>query len=481
MCNMTESEMALRLEATLAQLEVYETFVWWTECVAQSIIGITGIIANTVAIPVLCSKSMYSIFNCLLVYLAIFDNIFIVCQILEAKRKMTNNFKGHYAFDQIHEHIFGYFLYPLHSFVLTASIYITVALALERFRAVWRPIEYHNKYKGVNPWKRILKYYIAPVIVFSVIFCAPKYFEIEFVEEIDFFESENDTNALQNSTIPMSITSNSRTKPTEFRMNDIYVLVYCNIAKVLVQGIIPFLSLSFLNYRIFWVINRRRQLKNRPRLGCNIERRDHSEHREHGIEATIGNTEYSLNTSTSTDPMCRATFSAERKKNEGRHAVILFIIVILFFICHTPRVIINIHEFVNLDLLKRGMESDCDTYPILAFIFTSISNCILTLNSSCNFYIYCFMCPKFRSVLYDWILGGCTHFQNIRFRERFFQRKTNGDAIVHEQCETFNTPDNLTLEENTVKGEGNSPIKIISNDAEPRMLSNDPDAILIAN
>ena len=94
MCNLTEFEMAERLESTMAQLEVYETFVWWTECIAQSIIGIAGIIANTVAIPILCSKKMYSIFNRLLVFLAIFDNVFIVCQLLEAKRKMTNNFKG---------------------------------------------------------------------------------------------------------------------------------------------------------------------------------------------------------------------------------------------------------------------------------------------------------------------------------------------------------------------------------------------------
>jgi hypothetical protein len=57
---------------------------------------------------------------------------------------------------QLHEYAFGYGLYPLHNFVLCCSIYITVALALERYRAVWRPVEYHNKCKGVNPWHRVL-------------------------------------------------------------------------------------------------------------------------------------------------------------------------------------------------------------------------------------------------------------------------------------------------------------------------------------
>ena len=102
--------------------------------------------------------------------------------------------------------------------------------------------------------------------------------------------------------------------------------------------------------------------------------------------------------------------SAQRKANEAKQAIVLFIIVLLFFICHTPRFIINIHEFLFLDVLKKGLESDCDRFPIWAFASASVSHCLMTLNSGSNFYIYCFMCSTFRNVLRQWIL---------RFRNMF--------------------------------------------------------------
>ena len=49
--------------------------------------GFLGFVANSIAIPILLSKEMSSIFNRLLTCLAVFDNVFIVCSVLEAIRK----------------------------------------------------------------------------------------------------------------------------------------------------------------------------------------------------------------------------------------------------------------------------------------------------------------------------------------------------------------------------------------------------------
>ena len=503
--NRSETKMVCNMtEADLAAYVAYEHISWWMENVAQSIVGIAGIISNTIAVPVLCSKHMYGIFNRLLIFLAIFDNVFIMCQILEAKRKLTNNFMGYYDFDQLHEYVFGYFLYPLHAFVLTASIYITVALALERYRAVWRPVEYHNKYKGVNPWKRIIKSYITPVIAFSLAFSIPKCFEIEFATE----NVPNNTIMMNNSNDFIGNYTNVRndtryydaystgtnftlTKPTEFRLNDVYVLLYSNIARILVQGIIPFICLSFLNYRIYWVIKRRRQLKDRPRLGSTIDTLDTEEHipirqrfnssivLKHESSAVTNGGDHLLHVEdmpSTFSSNSRASFSAERKANEAKHAVILFIIVLLFFIYHTPRVIINIHEFVYLDLFKRGMESECDKYPILVFIFTSVSNCLLTINSSSNFYIYCFMCSTFRSVLYDWILNIRNFLQSFRCSCNLIccnKENTNSPTVM------YNKAENKKLEKDK-----NSSIKSVktytTQDQIPKIVLNDPDIIQIS-
>ena len=68
-------------------LEMYYTFAWWMEGVIQIVLGSLGFLANAVAIPILLSKEMSSVFNRCLTCLAIFDNVFIVCSILEAIRK----------------------------------------------------------------------------------------------------------------------------------------------------------------------------------------------------------------------------------------------------------------------------------------------------------------------------------------------------------------------------------------------------------
>ena len=68
-------------------LEMYYTFSWWMDGVIQIVLGSLGFLANAVAIPILLSKEMSSVFNRCLTCLAIFDNIFIVCSILEAIRK----------------------------------------------------------------------------------------------------------------------------------------------------------------------------------------------------------------------------------------------------------------------------------------------------------------------------------------------------------------------------------------------------------
>jgi hypothetical protein len=168
---------------------VYSDIAWWLEGIGQMILGSIGFIANCVAIPILGSKEMSSMFNRLLTCLAVFDNIFIVCSVLEGVRK-------HIGSTQTHEYLFGYFLYQFHNMVMCCSAYLTVVLALERYRAVWRPIEYHNNVNSsAHPWRRVLKSYICPVVVFSVLFNLPKFFETKFEERtIHHYEWDETTN-----------------------------------------------------------------------------------------------------------------------------------------------------------------------------------------------------------------------------------------------------------------------------------------------
>ena len=357
--------------------EIYMVFSYWTENVIQTIIGVVGIASNSIAIPVLCSRKMSSIFNRLLMFLAIFDNFFIICQLLEARRKITNmGILYEDVFSQTHEYAFAYFLYQFHSFVLVCSMYITVALALERYQAACKPVEYYNKTKGVNPMTRVFLYYVLPVIVFSSLMNIPKWFEIEMrVYSQPIYRNES-VKRFINLTFA---------EPTDLRINQIYVFLWANIVTLTVQGIIPLLSLSVLNYRIYLVMRRRRQQTNLLTSGIQLV------------------------SESSRQSLIKKNEIKSKKPYEASQEFVLFIIVLCYLIFHSPRFLINLHEFFHLDIIKEIMEGSNDTtkegdsFPIWALACTSVSNCLLTLNSSSNFFIYCFMCSKFRDVACEWI------------------------------------------------------------------------------
>jgi hypothetical protein len=63
--------------ASDSELALYYRINWWTEGVLQVAVCTVGFLANALSIPVLCSKSMNSVFNRLLVALAVFDNLYL--------------------------------------------------------------------------------------------------------------------------------------------------------------------------------------------------------------------------------------------------------------------------------------------------------------------------------------------------------------------------------------------------------------------
>ena len=103
------------------------------------------------------------------------------------------------------------------------------------------------------------------------------------------------------------------------------------------------------------------------------------------------------------------------KREEGRRAKILFAIVIFFVVCNTPRVILDLEEFVViapsyldkyisiLDQQNHAYVSPlkplCYSPPFWARILHSVSKFLLTLNASSGCLVYCAMCKIFRKEL----------------------------------------------------------------------------------
>ena len=81
-------------------------------------------------------KEMHNTFNFLMMALFFLDSCFLIGSITESIRKAFNGATS------LHIYLFPSLIYPGLSFAMTASIFMTVALAVERFFAVKYPIQY---------------------------------------------------------------------------------------------------------------------------------------------------------------------------------------------------------------------------------------------------------------------------------------------------------------------------------------------------
>ena len=94
-----------------------------------------------------------------------------------------------------------------------------------------------------------------------------------------------------------------------------------------------------------------------------------------------------------------AANSEESYREERRCAAVLFTIVILFFVSHAPRIALNFYEFFTIE----GLKEPCYHIPLWAMILTCVSLLFMTINSSVNFFVYCFANSLFRQeFLHRW-------------------------------------------------------------------------------
>ena len=175
--NETTGPCLLPQDISEIQWNFYYVFVWWLECFGAVFIGSFGIFFNLITIFVLLSSELASsFFNWLLVCLAVFDSVLLLNGILEALRNYIGS-------TDLHTYIFVVFLYPFRSVVMCCSIYTTVMLALERYNALVSPKSHYCPHfrSGRQSLKayfnfhcrRLLKY-LAPIVIFSTIYCIPK-------------------------------------------------------------------------------------------------------------------------------------------------------------------------------------------------------------------------------------------------------------------------------------------------------------------
>ena len=315
-------------EASDEELEQLGILHFILEGVVQCLISCLGVAGNTISIFLLLGRKLKNSFNQLLAVLAIFDLIYICTMMLDSIINLGLE-------NDLLIMLKPYFLHPLNSISMMCSIYMTIGVAMERYTAVYHPMEYNRRQQDTTSKTHYIITFLSPLIILAILFNIPKFFE----SEVKHYQEGNTTKLYWD--------------VTDFRMNDMYVTWYINWARLLILGLIPFISIFFLNTKIYLAIRRRRRGK---------------------------------------------------RRRDDNLSIVLMLIVGVFLICNLPRLILNMHEITVIHIVNKCTHTDLGGFPAWSIALGFVSHVLLVLNSSINLMIYCLVGAKFRQVFWTVIL-----------------------------------------------------------------------------
>ena len=112
-------------------------------------------------------------FNSLLGILLIIDSICLFFIVVEV---MSSNFGLR---TRIYVVLYPYFLHPFRVISLTSSIFMTIGIAHERYRAIQYPMHHRQTRSSAKFRRKLLAKYVVVVILCATLINFPKFFEAE--------------------------------------------------------------------------------------------------------------------------------------------------------------------------------------------------------------------------------------------------------------------------------------------------------------
>lgn len=290
---------------------------------------------------------------------------------------------------------------------MTGSILLTVAIALERYTAVHYPISYRQTMKNANAMKKRVATYLIPMTIICILFNVTKFMEMSYqcedvlkIESINkrIFSSSNASKEAISSPIPSrdndaynnnlmqdfeealnqdSITDNetscdenTETKRyliivNEFRKTPAYG-IYFNCFRFTCIGVIPFVLLVYLNAQIYSDLQKR-QMNKGKKVSDALDKKNDEKKAIAKTTSSIGklqkqesrNSECNVPEQEQIElaPLVKKTsnanMSAKKKEDQmrGQDRALAFIMmgyVMVFLICHSPRLLLNIYELATI-------------------------------------------------------------------------------------------------------------------------------------
>lgn len=359
--------------------KLVEEFKYYCEGILVSIVGCIGVLGNVTSLFVLSRPKLRDCFHNLLFALACFDTIYIIFGGINYSMM---------GFEQQNTRFytltFPYLIYPFLNIGLSGTIFMTVAISIERFLGVCYPLH-------LPPHKRKSWFYILPVVLLSICINIPKFMEarvnwIDDESHIQVLIDEYNYTAVNY--LPAQWTPSIR--PTALRTNSAYIKYYIVYFRLFFLAVLPLFIMIVLNIR---------------------------------IAADIKSAKFKVK-----------RFGSKRTMNkEVNFCLVLLCIVVTFMLCHSPRTFLDISEFSNIESIVHCNEQKTKYLPkIWLQCLIHVSHFCGVLNSSLNFLIYCFVGRNFRQEFFKLIkLRECpTNIQTHSLMER-----KSGDTHLSEKID----------------------------------------------
>ena len=272
--------------------------------------------------------------------LACIDAIFLV---LHSMAGILQQF-----YPNVYATILSYFVWGMKYLSGTASVFLIVAIAIERYYAVHYPNDYDGKDR-----KRVVKF-VSGVCILAIALTASKFFE--FRPQVPGKAASNETQYECDVRAAFAIKVKDTVVATDLNKGAVYRFYDAILFQLLITFIIPLVTLLFLYYKIY-----------------------------QRITAT--------QSSVSTAVVKRSKRSQRKMKKEAALARIFAGFVITFLLSRSPSILAYL-VFLASDMKKQS--SGIVPLPLYAKMFLTINSLLITINSATNVLIYAGCSKQFR-------------------------------------------------------------------------------------
>ena len=328
---------------SMKEVSILRDVSFWLDGIAILVVASFGILLNLPVIFLFVTRrNLKNLFNVLFISLLCLDTCVLIVEVM-------TSLHDHHGFLQTSpSSIFPNLILPsLSRFSVTAIILIHIAISVERYLGTLYPLRHRSRISK----KRLVKIYL-PVITASVVCTIPVFFETPIIK-------------------PTSPDINHRAATTQFKHHVYYNIFYLGIVRAFFLGLLPFVILMLLNWKIFRAIIHSRNQSGRMRRS----------------NRTPGRMRHPTRTA-----MRRLPITWRASEQNYKMAKALFFTAASFILCHLPRVIVLFCVQSASSEIEECAETPLGIiypFPFWLYVLKYVSNVLVIINSSINPIIYC--------------------------------------------------------------------------------------------